>query len=91
MNILNGGFNRKKNDANRLQVPAREETKKGDQKDQYVMMDVNERIQMIQTSMQAELEKIEKLSLINASARFELLNANSQLIDFQMNRFIKHT
>mmetsp|Transcript_4394 Transcript_4394/g.6372 ORF Transcript_4394/g.6372 Transcript_4394/m.6372 type:complete len:155 (-) Transcript_4394:231-695(-) len=45
---------------------------------------------MIQTSMQADLDKIEKLSLINASARFELISANNQLIDFQMNRYIKH-
>lgn len=28
--------------------------------------------------------------MINASARFELLSAKNQLIDFQMNRFIKY-
>lgn len=41
-------------------------------------------------SIQEDLDKIEKLSIINASARFELLNVNQQLIDFQMNRFIKY-
>lgn len=36
------------------------------------------------------MDKIEKLSLINANARYELLSANQQLIDFQMNRYIMH-
>ena len=40
-------------------------------------------------SIQEDLDKIEKLSLINASARFELLSANQQLLDFQLNRYIK--
>ena len=35
------------------------------------------------------MDKIEKLSMINANARFELLNANQQLLDFQMNRYIR--
>lgn len=29
--------------------------------------------------------------MINANARYELISANQQLIDFQMNRYIKHT
>lgn len=37
-----------------------------------------------------DMEKIEKLSMINANARFELLNANEQLLNFQMNRYMKH-
>lgn len=41
-------------------------------------------------SLQEDFDKIEKLSLINANARYELINANQQLIDFQMNRYIKH-
>ena len=28
--------------------------------------------------------------MINANARYELINANQQLIDFQMNRYMKH-
>jgi hypothetical protein len=42
-----------------------------------------------QVSIEEDLEKIEKLSMINANARFELLTANQQLLDFQLNRFIK--
>ena len=42
-------------------------------------------------SLQEDFDKIEKLSMINANARYELINANQQLIDFQMNRYIKHT
>ena len=41
-------------------------------------------------SLQDDVAKMEKLSMINASARFELLNANQQLLDFQMNRYIKY-
>jgi hypothetical protein len=29
-----------------------------------------------------DMEKIEKLSMINANARYELLNANEQLLNF---------
>ena len=36
------------------------------------------------------LNRIQRLSMINANARYELINANQQLIDFQMNRYIKH-
>jgi len=42
------------------------------------------------SNIQDDVDKIEKLSLINANARYELINANQQLIDFQMNRYIKH-
>ena len=42
-------------------------------------------------SLQEDFDKIEKLSMINANARYELITANQQLIDFQMNRYIKHT
>lgn len=41
------------------------------------------------SSLKEDMQKIQNLSLINASARYELLTANQQLIDFQMNRFIK--
>ena len=41
-------------------------------------------------NIQDDVDKIEKLSLINANARYELLSANQQLIDFQMNRYIMH-
>ena len=38
-----------------------------------------------------DILKIDKLQLINASARHELLSANQQLLDFQLNRFVsKH-
>ena len=33
-----------------------------------------------------DIRKIARLQLINASARFELLSANQQLIDFHLNR-----
>lgn len=33
-------------------------------------------------SLQEDFDKIEKLSMINANARYELINANQQLIDF---------
>ena len=33
-----------------------------------------------------DIRKITRLQLINASARFELLSANQQLIDFHLNR-----
>ena len=33
-------------------------------------------------NIQDDVDKIEKLSLINANARYELLSANQQLIDF---------
>ena len=32
-------------------------------------------------SLQEDFDKIEKLSMINANARYELINANQQLID----------
>ncbi|CDW91845.1 UNKNOWN [Stylonychia lemnae] len=38
-----------------------------------------------------ELNRLGKLSLINASARFQLISANQQLLDFQLNRFIKNS
>jgi hypothetical protein len=36
-----------------------------------------------------DVRKLERLSLINASARYELLSANQQLIDFHLNRVMK--
>jgi len=36
-----------------------------------------------------DIRKIARLQLINASARFELLSANQQLIDFHLNRVMK--
>lgn len=35
-----------------------------------------------------DIRKIARLQLINASARFELLSANQQLIDFHLNRMM---
>ena len=35
-----------------------------------------------------DIMKIDRLQLINASARHELLSANQQLLDFQLNRFV---
>ena len=35
-----------------------------------------------------ELVKLDRLQLINASARFELLSANQQLLDFHLNRIM---
>ncbi|CDW78642.1 UNKNOWN [Stylonychia lemnae] len=35
-----------------------------------------------------DLGKLDKLQLINASARFELLSANQQLLDFHLNRIV---
>jgi hypothetical protein len=37
-----------------------------------------------------DMARMQNLSLINANARFELLNANQQLLDFQMTRLIKY-
>ena len=36
-----------------------------------------------------DIRKIARLQLINASARFELLSANQQLIDFHLNRVMR--
>lgn len=36
-----------------------------------------------------DIRKIDRLQLINASARFELLSANQQLIDFHLNRVMR--
>jgi hypothetical protein len=35
-----------------------------------------------------DLVKLDRLQLINASARFELLSANQQLLDFHLNRIV---
>jgi len=35
-----------------------------------------------------DMMRLDKLQLINASARYELLSANQQLLDFHMNRII---
>ena len=43
----------------------------------------NERIVM--SSIEDEITKMDKLAKINASARYELLNANQQLLDFHLN------
>lgn len=37
-----------------------------------------------------DFDRIQKLSMININAREELLKANEQLLNFQMNRYIKH-
>ena len=39
--------------------------------------------------MDDDVRKLERLQLINASARYELLSANHQLIDFHLNRVMK--
>ena len=36
-----------------------------------------------------DVRKLDRLQLINASARYELLSANQQLIDFHLNRVMK--
>ncbi len=36
-----------------------------------------------------DVRKLERLQLINASARYELLSANQQLIDFHLNRMMQ--
>lgn len=36
-----------------------------------------------------DVRKLERLQLINASARYELLSANQQLIDFHLNRVMQ--
>ena len=36
-----------------------------------------------------DVRKLERLQLINSSARYELLSANQQLIDFHLNRVLK--
>ena len=35
-----------------------------------------------------DIVKLDRLQLINASARFELLSANQQLLDFHLNRIV---
>ena len=35
-----------------------------------------------------DVRKLDRLQLINASARYELLSANQQLIDFHLNRVL---
>jgi predicted ATPase len=35
-----------------------------------------------------DMVKLDRLQLINASARFELLSANQQLLDFHLNRIV---
>lgn len=35
-----------------------------------------------------DIIKLDRLQLINASARFELLSANQQLLDFHLNRIV---
>lgn len=45
--------------------------------------------QVMDKGLHEDVDKIEKLSMINANARFELLNANQQLLDFQMNRYMR--
>lgn len=35
-----------------------------------------------------DILKLDRLQLINASARFELLSANQQLLDFHLNRIV---
>ena len=38
-----------------------------------------------------DVRKLERLMLINASARYELITANAMLIDFHLNRRLKHS
>lgn len=40
------------------------------------------------TEEDEDIMKIDRLQLINASARHDLLSANQQLLDFQLNRFV---
>lgn len=37
-----------------------------------------------------DIVKLDRLQLINASARFELLSANQQLLDFHLNRIVNN-
>lgn len=43
----------------------------------------------IDLDMDDDVRKLERLQLINASARYELMTANQQLIDFHLNRVMK--
>ena len=36
-----------------------------------------------------DMDRLDKLALINASARFDLLSANQQLLDFQLSKILK--
>ena len=37
-----------------------------------------------------DIQKIDRLQLINASARYQLLSANQQLLDFHLDRIMKN-
>ena len=37
------------------------------------------------TSIEDDISKMDKLAKINASARYDLLNANQQILDFHIN------
>jgi hypothetical protein len=41
-----------------------------------------------QNNKDDDIVKLDRLQLINASARFELLSANQQLLDFHLNRIV---
>ena len=43
----------------------------------------------VQLLLDDDVRKLERLQIINASARYELLSANAQLIDFHLNRVLK--
>ena len=47
--------------------------------------------QQKETSDDDDFHKLERLQLMNASARFELLAANQQLLDFHVNRTMRQT
>ena len=40
--------------------------------------------------MDEDILKIDRLQLINASARYQLLSANQQLLDFHLDRIMKN-
>ncbi|CAI2359136.1 unnamed protein product [Moneuplotes crassus] len=45
---------------------------------------------MLSGHVDEEIEKLDRLALINASARFDLLSANKQLLSFKLNNIIKN-
>lgn len=73
----------KNNETSKLQLPLQKNSLQNKKDDSFAAANT--------LSLQEDFDKIEKLSMINANARYELISANQQLIDFQMNRYIKHT
>lgn len=72
-------------------------TKKGSAKDKVQTISefnlVNEKLfqhgTVIKTIEDDDVKKLERLQLINASARYELLQANQMLIDFHLNSVMR--